>query len=343
MDFRSDNTAPAAPAILDAIVRAAAAGDASYGADAHSARLDRAFSDFFETAVTVFPVASGTAANALALAQLVPPFGAVFCHPLAHIHEHECGAAELYTGGAKLLLSGGEDAKLDLRRLETALAHGGQPGDAHRVVPAALSLTQATERGTVYTADEIAALSDVAHRRGLAVHMDGARFLNAVASLDSAPADLTWRAGVDVLAYGATKNGGLAAEAIVFFDPARSAGLRHRQTRGGHLLSKMRFVAAQLLAGLEDTRALGWARHANAMARRLASGLEKVPGCSLRHPVEANMLWTTLPAGAAERLEQAGFLLEHWREAGDSVTRLVCSWATHAKDVDRLVAVVGSG
>lgn len=340
MDFRSDNTAPAAPEILEAISRAGARGDASYGADATTAQLDRAFSERFETEVTVFPVITGTAANALALAQLVPPYGATYCHRLAHIEEHECGASELFTGGAKLLLVDGPDAKIPAERLAARLAATGEPGDEHRVRPTALSLTQATERGTVYRPAEIRALTSLARQYGLAVHMDGARFLNALVHLDCAPADITWRAGVDVLSYGGTKNGALAAEAIVFFDPARGRDLRYRQTSGGHLLSKMRFVSAQLLAGLEEDRAEGWARHANQLAQRLAAGLAGIEGCRACHPVEANMLWTTLPEGAIERLIAAGFALEHWRQGDLTMSRLVCSWCTRQEDVDRLVAIV---
>lgn len=340
MDFRSDNTAPATPECLEAIVEAASRSATSYGGDAWSRRLDAAFADWFEADVAVVPLASGTAGNALALAQSVPPFGAILCHEQAHIHEHECGATEHQTGGAKLLLLPGDGAKIDPDRLAAALDTGDDPAADHRVVASALSLTQATERGTLYRPDEIAALTEIAQGHGLVVHMDGARFANALVALDRAPADLTWRAGVDVLVYGATKNGALAAEAVIFFDPAKAERFRLRRTRAGHSLSKMRFVSAQLLAGLENDRVRHWAGHANAMARRLADGLATVPGCRAQDAVEVNMLWTTLPDGAAARLESAGFAIEHWQENGTTATRLVCSWATRPEDVDHLIAVV---
>ena len=342
-NFASDNTAAAAPEILDAIAEANQGPAASYGADPWSGRLEARFSALFETEVALFPVITGTAANALALAQLVPPFGAVFCHPLAHIHEHQCGAPEFYTGGAKLLLIDGEHAKLDLDRLAAELDGRGKPGDDHCVVPAAISITQATERGTVYRPAELRAIGDIARRHELSLLMDGARFANALITLEASPAELTWRAGIDALALGATKNGALAAEAVIFFDPRRAQAFRFRRKRGGHLLSKARMIAAQLLAMLEDDRWLAWAAHANAMACRLAAGLEGITGARRLHAVEANMVWTTLPAGAAARLEDGGFEIEHWLERGETVSRLVCAWNTRAEDVDRLVATVAAG
>lgn len=340
MNFASDNTSPVAPEILDALNEAAQTAAPAYGDDPWTAQLDAQFSALFETEVLVFPIAVGTAANALALSQLSPPFGAIYCHTLAHSHEHQCGAPELYTGGAKLIALDGDDAKLDAAGLASELARSGRPGDHHRVIPAAVSLTQATEQGTVYRQEEIAAIVEVARGHTLAIHMDGARFANAVAALDCSPAAVTWRAGVDVLAFGATKNGALAAEAVIFFDPAAADRFRYRQKRGGHLLSKMRFVSAQLLAALEHDRWLTWARHANAMATRLAHGLEGVPGVRLLHPVSTNMVWCTLPEQAAGALDDAGITVHVWQQDGETATRLVCAWDTRAEIVDRLVSVV---
>ena len=340
MNFASDNTAPVAPEILEALNDAARTAAPAYGDDPWTARLDDQFSSLFERSVSVFPIAVGTAANALALSQLSPPFGAIYCHALAHIHEHQCGAPELFTGGAKLITLEGADAKLDASSLAEELARSGRPGDHHRVIPAAVSLTQATERGTIYHPDELMAITAIARDRGLAVHMDGARFANAVAALGCSPATVTWRAGIDVLAFGLTKNGALAAEAVVFFDPATAERFRYRQKRGGHLVSKMRFVSAQLSAALEQDRWLGWAQHANAMASRLGQGLTSLPGVRLLHPVSTNMVWCTLPAGAAEALAQAGFTVHVWQQGDEIATRLVCAWDTRAEAVDELVSVV---
>src|SRR6185312_1799022 len=239
----------------------------------------------------VFPVATGTAANALALAALTPPWGAIYCHEAAHIQSDECGAPEFFAAGAKLLPLAGEDAKLMPATVEAALL---ERGVVHHVQPSALSISQATEAGTLYRPAEIAALGALARRHGLALHMDGARFANAVAALGCAPADLTWRAGVDALSFGATKNGALAAEAVIFFDPAKAADLAYRRKRAGHLFSKMRFLSAQLDAYLADGLWLRNARHANAMAARLGQGLARLPGARLVHPVEANEVFVEL-------------------------------------------------
>src|SRR6516165_9678048 len=244
MEFASDNAAGVAPAILDALVRANAGFAIAYGDDSATRRLERRFSELFERDVAVFLVSTGTAANALALAHVSPPWGAVLCHTEAHAIVHECGAPEFFGGGLRLIGIEGEGCKLKPQTVEAALDRhfGLRP---HQLVPAALSLTQASEFGTIYQIDEIAALSALAHGRGMAVHMDGARFANAVARLGVPPAEVSWRAGVDVLSFGATKGGALAAEAVVFFDPAHAAAMAERRKRGGHLVSKHRFIAAQ--------------------------------------------------------------------------------------------------
>jgi threonine aldolase len=284
-------------------------------------------------------VPTGTAANALALAHCTPPWGAVYCHAQAHINADECGAPEFFSNGGKLVPVPGEHGKLTPEAVAATLGDI-RAADQHRVVPSALSLTQSTEAGTVYGVAEAATLADLAHRHGLAVHMDGARFANAVAALGCAPADITWRAGIDVLAFGATKVGAVGAEAILFFDPARAADFVYRRKRAGHLLSRMRFVAAQFDAVLADGLWLRLAGHANAMAARLAAGIVAAPGSTLLHPVEANEVFARLPDGASGRLRDQGFRFYDW---GPGAARFVTSFATQPAEVDALIAALEPG
>ena len=251
------------------------------------------FAEIFQREVAVFLVPTGTAANALALAHLTPPWGAVLCHDEAHIATDECGAPEFFGGGIKLIGLAGEAGKIAPATLQRALDEG-QWGGPHHVSPAVLSLSQATEAGTVYRADEIRQLADIAHAHGVAVHIDGARIANALARMNASPAQATWMAGVDVLSFGATKGGALAAEAVVFFDAARGANMAERRKRGGHLVSKHRFIAAQIEAYLAGDLWLKLARHANAMADRLAAGLAAA-GLHPVWPVEANEVFVALP------------------------------------------------
>jgi len=336
MNFRSDNEAPVAPEIMEALARANSGTDHSYGADAATARLQGQFSDLFETEVAVFPVITGTAANALSLAQSAPPYGVVYCHRESHIHTDECNAPEFYTGGAKLHALDGAHGRIDLAALKDALAATGFHGD-HEPEPAAISLTQATEAGAVYAIDAIAALAELAHGRGLRVHMDGARIANAVARLGCAPADMTWRAGIDILSFGATKNGAMAAEAVVVFRRDLVDGLARRRMRGGHLLSKMRFVSAQLEAYIADGLWLALAARANRAASRLADGVSAIAGATLLHPVEGNELFVQLPAGAIDGMAGDGFEFHRWPGAEGTV-RLVCSYAARDGDIDALIA-----
>ena len=264
MNFQSDNAAGVRPDILAAVAAAAGPSAAAYDADAWTERLDAVYSDVFATACTVLPVSTGSAANALALAAMVPPYGAVVCHAEAHIHVDECGAPEFFTGGAKLLLCNGESGKLTPASVTGSMA--AHRGGVHQVQPAALSLTQATECGTVYTPDEVKALADLAKSRDWRVHMDGARFANAVAGLGCHPGDVTWRAGVDILSLGAIKNAGMTAEALVIFDQSLADQIRFRRKRAGQLPSKGRFNAAQLLAYVEHDQWLATAAAANAGA-----------------------------------------------------------------------------
>jgi threonine aldolase len=336
VNFRSDNITGVAPEILAAITAANAGTAPAYGEDAVTQRLAAAFAAVFEHEVTVFPVATGTAANALALASLAPVWGAIYCHEAAHIQTDECGAPEFFAGGAKLLPLPGADGKLVPAVVEAALT---EPGFVHHVQPAVLSISQATEAGTLYRPAEIAALGALARRRGLALHMDGARFANAVAALGCSPAELTWRAGVDALSLGATKNGALAAEAVVFFDPARAEGFAYRRKRGGHLLSKMRFFSAQLEAYLADGLWLANAAQANRMATLLARGLEALPGARLRHPVEANEVFIELPEAVIAALEAADAGFYRWGGARSSCLRLVTAFDTEPSAVAGFVAV----
>ena len=252
VNLASDNAGRAAPEVMAALAEAAAEPDMPYGDDRWTARLGALAAEVFEREVAIFPVATGTAANALALATVIPPWGVAFCHEAAHIEEDECAAPEFYAGGAKLALLGGAGAKFSAAGLRDQLAAASPAPPVHRAQPAAVSLTQATEAGAVYRPEEVAGIAAVCREHGLALHMDGARLANAVAALGCAPADVTWRAGVDILSLGATKNGALAAEAVVFFDPARAGDFEFRRKRGGHLFSKMRFMSAQLVASLED-------------------------------------------------------------------------------------------
>jgi threonine aldolase len=278
----------------------------------------------------VFPVATGTAANALALATLVPPYGAVLTHEEAHIVRDECGAPEFMTGGARLMLLRGAGAKLGPEAVQAAI--DANPASVHTVQPRALSLTQATELGTVYTPAELTAVCATAHRNGLAVHLDGARFANAVASLGCTPADITWKAGVDVLSFGATKNGAMGAEAVVFFGAARIADFEFRRKRAAHLLSKMRYVSAQLLAYVEDGLWLRLAGRANALARRIGAAA----GERLMHPVQANEIFAQLGDEGCAALRAAGFEFYDWGATGSGEARFVVSWNQPEEDVARL-------
>lgn len=343
-NFSSDNVTPACDAVMAAIDAANHGSVASYGNDDLSARLQAHVSELFEKAVSVFPVTTGTAANSLALSQLVPPFGAIYCYDAAHIVTDECGAPEFFSGGAKLIGLPASDGKIRPQQIEAAVALANEMG-VHHVKPAAISVTQATEWGTVYDLRELAALGTVAKRLSLPLHMDGARFANAVAHLRCTPAEATWKQGVDVLSLGATKNGALCAEAVVFFNPAQGEDFERRRKRAGHLWSKQRFLSAQLLAYLNDGLWLNNAQHANSSATRLAAGLSSIAGARVLHPVQANELFIALPEAIVAKLEAAEFKFYRWPapEGGSGVTiRLVTSYATTAGDVDEFVAAAKS-
>jgi threonine aldolase len=343
MNFASDNTAGIDPQILAAIADANSGYARGYGNDDWTQAAEQRLSEVFEREVAAFLVPTGTAANALALAQVCPPWGVVFCHADSHIATDECGAPEFFGTGLKLAGLSGDGAKIAPQTLTQAL--GGYGGHApHQMVASALSITQASEAGTIYRAGEIAALAEIAHGRGLAVHMDGARFANALTRLNASPAELTWRAGVDVLSFGATKGGALAAEAVVFFDPARAAFFAERRKRAGHLLSKHRFIAAQFSAYLAGDRWLALARRANAMADLLAERLAAA-GLKPVWPVEANIVFIAVPRALELKLKAAGATYYVRPSEGlalgsdDVLIRLVASFNTGAAEVERFVAL----
>ena len=348
MNFASDNAAGVAPQILDAIVTSSRVNAPAYGADEYSARAQAFLSEAFETKVAAFLVTTGTAANALALSALVNPWDAVFCHEEAHIHDDECGAPELFTGGAKLVGIAGEGGKIPpeglretLERFPRGLVKSSQPG--------ALSLSQATEAGTVYSVGEVSELAEIARDNGIGVHMDGARFANALVSAKATPADMTWRAGVDVLTLGATKNGALACEAVVFFDPARAKDFAFQRKRGGQTLSKGRFLGAQMEAYLMDGLWLRLAESANVSARRLARGLAAAPGVRVAWPTDVNEVFVVAPNAMVERWGAAGARFHEWSTRslaperaprdGETLVRLVTSFETASTEIDRLVSI----
>jgi threonine aldolase len=340
VNFVSDNCYGATPQILAAITALGAGPDAAYGDDAVTQTVQARFSEIFEREVAAFPVISGTAANALALATLVPPHGAIVCHADAHIAVDECGAPEFYTHGAKLVPIKADQGKLSPELIERALGHF-ITGFVHHAQPAAVSLAQATECGTVYTPHEIANISALGHARGMKLHMDGARFANALASLGCTPAELTWKAGVDVLSFGATKNGALAAEAVIFFAPDEARDFEYRRKKSGHLLSKLRFVSVQLEAYLKDGHWLANAQRANLLAQRLAQGLGQNAAIEIAYPVSANAVFARMPDALATKLRKHGVQFYDWGTAsgGQTLARLMLSFATPEDDVARLIAL----
>lgn len=332
MRFFSDNAATVHPAVMEALA-AANAVDTAYDGDALSLALDAALGAVFGRPVSAFWVASGTAANSLALAQLCPPHGTILCHRDAHIQNDECGAPGFYTHGATLTLLEGAGAKISATMLAERLA--AIPAGVHWSQPHAVSITNATEYGRIYAPEEVAAIGEVCRTSGLRLHMDGARFANAVARLGCDPGDLTWRAGVDVLSFGFVKNGGMSAEALVFFDAGLAAGFAERRKRAGLLLSKGRFLAAQILALLEDGLWLRNAAAANAGATRIADA----SAGRLIHPVEANEVFARMTPGEAARLRAQGFEFYDWVEGE---VRFVVSWDQPEPEIEALARALAA-
>ena len=344
MIFTSDNASGAAPEILAALTGSEAGYAMPYGNDDITARAQARVREVFEAPeAAVYFVATGTAANALALACLCPPWATVYCHKGSHIEEDECGAPEFYTGGSKLTLLDGDDAKMTEAGLRAAVS-GAAPVGVHNVQKGALSLTQATEAGAAYSLAEVQTLAGIARNAGLPVHMDGTRLANALARQNVSAADMTWRAGVDVLCLGATKNGAMAAEAVILFDPERAWEFELRRKRGGHLFSKMRFISAQMDAYLTDGLWLRLAGHSNRMTDLLADGINANPDAHLTNTIGANMLFPEITLAQHKRLQAVGagyYTMSEFDPEGadDQVIkiRLVSSFRTTEEDVTRFI------
>jgi len=332
--FASDNYSGICPEAWAALAEANASHEVSYGDDTWTQRASDLLRDLFETKCEVFFVFNGTAANSLSIASLCQSYHSVLCHELAHVETSECGAPEFFANGSKVLLLRGANGKIDPADIARAV---NKRTDIHYPKPRVLSLTQGTELGTVYSLAELDGLSEEAKRQGLRVQMDGARFANAVAALGVAPKEITWKAGVDVLCFGGTKNGLAVGEAVVFFNREAAREFDYRCKQGGQLASKMRFLSAPWTGMLKDGAWLRHAQHANAMARRLAIGLRALPGVAINYPVEANAVFARFPPATEKRLRERG-----WKFYTGVITpdeaRLMCSWDTTPGDVDAFVA-----
>jgi threonine aldolase len=331
--FASDNQAGICPEAFAAMVDANRAHAISYGDDPWTPRAVEVFRDLFETRCEVFFVFNGTAANALALSAICHSYHSVLCHEHAHIETGECGATPFFGHGVKPQLLPGENGKLDAKTAEQFLK---RPPDVHFFKPRAVSITQATEGGTVYSPEEVRALSRIARRAGLALHMDGARFANAVAASGVSPADLTWRAGVDVLTFGGSKNGMALGEAVVFFNRGLAREFEYRRKQAGQLASKMRFLAAPWIGMLRGGAWLRHARHANSMARHLETGLRGLPGLKLIFPRQTNAVFVKMPPAVIRGLYRRGWFF--YTHVNPDDCRLMCSWDTTRADVDELIA-----
>ena len=348
MNFSSDNWAGAAPQIIDALADEAGRYGGAYGTSDTDARVEKRFCEIFDRDVAMFPVGTGTAANGLALAAVSRPGGIVLCHTDSHIEIDECGGIALQADGARLRLIAGDNGKMQPEDLAAAI-DAFPLGKVHAGQLTAVSLTQATEAGTVYAIDHIRALSDIAHEHGLAVHMDGARFANALVHLGVTPAEMSWKAGIDLLSFGGTKNGCIAAEALVVFNPDFAAQVPYLRMRAGHLFSKSRFLSAQFDAYLADGLWLDLAGNANAMADRLRAGLEASNRARLAWPTPANEVFAIFSKELAKQLRAAGAAFYEWNfsdkaaldlSEGEDVFRLIASFATSADDIDRFLDIV---
>ena len=334
-EFSSDNVAPICPEVWTVLQEANADYAPSYGDDRWAARVCDRVREIFETDCDVYFVFTGTGANALALAQLCKSFHSIICHKHSHIQTDECGPPEFFTGGSKLLLVGGANGKLDVGQVEALLVHH---NEVHAHKPGAISISQATEFGTIYKRDEIAAIADLARRQKLFLHMDGARLANAIASLNCAPKAITWEAGVDVLCFGGTKNGVTAGELVIFFDKQISREFDYRVKQAGQLVSKMRFLAAAWSGLLTDNVWLRNAAHANESARRLAERLQHDAGIETTFPVEANAVFVSMDERLTTGLHARGW--RFYRFVEPDVYRLMCSWATTQEEISRFIADV---
>ncbi len=348
MNFASDNTSPAHPKVIEAITKANEGNARSYGDDPIMDRVRARVRELFEAPeAAIYLVATGTAANALILATFVDPWEAVYCHRNSHIEEDECGAPEFYTGGSKLVLVDGGHARMTPDGLQRAIAHTGHSG-VHNVQRGMVSLTNATECGAVYDPAQIAELAGIARTYDLPVHMDGARFANAIVAAGCSAAEMTWRAGVDALSFGGTKNGLMGVEGVVIFDPKKAWEFELRRKRGGHLFSKHRYLSAQMAAYLDDDLWREMATAANAAAKRLSEGIRQIEGASLVHPTEANGVFASWPRAGHRRAHEAGAEYYFWPshqslEGPDEEAlpaRLMCNWSTTETDVDRFLELI---
>jgi len=333
--FASDNYAPICPEAMQALQEVNRRAAGSYGNDPWTARACDLLREFFETDCQVYFVFNGTAANSLALAALCRSYHSIICQELAHIETDECGAPEFFSNGTKVLLVPGAHGKVDLDEVAHTVT---RRSDIHYPKPKVLSITQATELGTLYSPAELQAVREQKERFDLRLHMDGARFANALATLDCAPKELTWKAGVDVLTFGGTKAGMAVGEAVVFFDQELAAEFDYRCKQAGQLASKMRYLTAPWISLLQDDVLLRHARHANAMASRLEQGLQALPGVEVVHPVQANAVFVRLPDGVIEALQAAGWYFYTFIGSGEA--RLMCSWDTRPEDVADLLGAV---
>lgn len=344
MNFASDNWSGATPEVMAAIARHNGGFATAYGSDAATAKMERDFSELFETAVEVWCVGSGTAANALSMAAAAQPGGLILCSENAHLYHDELGAAEFFTGGMKLVPVPAQHGLMSEAALAAALARF--PAGSRTGRPTILSLTQASELGTVYRPEEIRVLADMAHAAGMVVHLDGARFANAIAALGATPAALSWQAGIDIMSFGATKNGCWAADAIVVFAPDRFGDLATLRQRSGHTASKSRFMAAQFEGYLENGNWLRTAAHANAMAQRLVAGITASESARLAWPPQANEVFAILSEATVTRLRAAGAMFHEWPgdgielASGETLVRLVTSWATEVVEVERFAGLL---
>ncbi len=336
MNFCSDNVTGVSPEIAAAVMAANDGPAMPYGADPATEGVEKTIAQLFEAKADVFLLPTGTSANALALSVITPPYGSIYCHPEAHIQVDECGAPEFYTGGAKLVPLPDRGGKISADDLADALKD--EHGDVHHVKPASVSITQTGETGAVYGIDEICAIAAVARDHDLKVHMDGARFANAVAALACSPAEITSKAGIDILSFGASKNGAFAAESVVLFTPGLAKEFAYRRKRAGHLFSKMRFLAAQFEAYLTDDLWLKSARHANDCMKILSDGLAQISDVDVLFPADANMLFARLPNRMIQDLRTAGFAFYDWPGEERSVIRLVTAFNTLKEDADAFVA-----
>ncbi len=334
--FASDNVTPACPEVMEAINKANIGNIESYGHDKWSKVLDNKFSELFEKDVKVFTAVTGTAANSLALSSITPSYGNIYCHKISHINVDECGAPEFFTGGAKLITIDGDDGKFNSDELKKNIRGSGV---VHNTQPASVSITQSCETGVVYKLDEILKINQVAKENGMKIHMDGARFSNAIASLKKSPAEATWKLGIDVLTFGGTKNGCMDAEAIIFFNPSDVNNFQYLQKRSGQLLSKTRFLSSQLDAYITDGLWLRNATHANDMARKLSEKLSKINSFELTYPTESNEIFIKMPKNIQDHLNNEGYSAIP-DDMFDGSVRFVTAWNTNLNDIENLINTI---